>query len=100
MAGDELKNDLATILYVKSENLVETLTILLCKLNDTGVAMDESLIVDSATHSAEAAAASAAAVSATSVLVAAEAAAVSAAAVVTAPEVSAAGEVQLEPVFL
>jgi hypothetical protein len=93
MAGDELKNDLAIILDVRSENLVETLTILLCKLNDTEVAMDESLTVDLATHSAEAAAASAAAVSATAVLVAAEAAAVSAAAVVTAAEVSASAAV-------
>jgi hypothetical protein len=47
MAGDELKNDLATILDVRSENLAETMTILLCKLNDTGVAMDESLTVES-----------------------------------------------------
>jgi hypothetical protein len=36
MAGDELKNDLATILNVRSENLVETLTILLCNLNGGG----------------------------------------------------------------
>jgi hypothetical protein len=69
MAGDELKNDVATILDVRSENLVETLTILLCKLNDTGVAMDESLTVESETDAAEAAAVSAAAVSATAVLV-------------------------------
>jgi hypothetical protein len=43
MAGYELKNDLATILDVRAENLVETQTFLLNKLNDTGVAMDESL---------------------------------------------------------
>jgi hypothetical protein len=36
MAGDELKNDLATILDARSENLVETITILLRKLNETG----------------------------------------------------------------
>jgi hypothetical protein len=93
MVCDELKNDLATILNVRSENLVETLTILLCKLNDTGAAMDESLTVDSSTHFVEAAAASAAAVSATAVLVAAEAATVSAAAVITAAEISAAAAV-------
>jgi hypothetical protein len=91
MAGDELKNDLATILDVRSENLVETMTMLLSKLNDTGVVMDESLTVESETAAAEAA--SVAAVSATAVLVAAEAAAVSAAAVVTAAEVSAAAAV-------
>jgi hypothetical protein len=37
MAGEELKNDLATILDVRAENLVETLTALLSELNDTGV---------------------------------------------------------------
>jgi hypothetical protein len=40
MAGDELNNDLATILDVRAENLVETMTFLLSKLNDTGVAMN------------------------------------------------------------
>jgi len=93
MAGDELKNDLATILDVSSENLVETLTMLLSKLNDTGVVMDECLTVESETAAAEVAAASAAAVSATLVLAAAEAAAASAAAVVTAAEISVAAAV-------
>jgi hypothetical protein len=97
MAGDELKNDLATILDVRSENLVETLTILLGKLNETGVAMDESLEVDLATQSAETAAASAAAVSATAVLLAAGAAAVSAAAVVTAATAVTAAELLHPP---
>jgi hypothetical protein len=90
MAGGELKNDLATFLDVRLENLVETMTMLLSKLNDTGVVMDESLTVETKTAAAEAAAASVAAVSAIAVLVAAEAAAASAAAVVTAAEVSAA----------
>jgi hypothetical protein len=104
MAGEELKNDLVSILDVRAENLVETLTALLSKLNDTGVEMDESLTVDSATDAAEelsgsisaaavaaaevaAAAVAAAAVSATAVLAAAEAAVVlatAAAAAVTA----------------
>jgi hypothetical protein len=92
MAGDELKNDLATILDVRSENLVETMTILLCKLNDTGVAMDESLTVESESAAAEAAAA---AVSAAALVTpaAVSAAAVVAAAVVTAAEISAAAAV-------
>jgi hypothetical protein len=104
MAGDELKNDLATILDVRSENLVETMTILLCKLNDTVVAMDESLTVESETAAAEVAAeaaAEAAAVSASAAVSAGEslasavasAAAVVAAAKVTAAEISAAGAV-------
>jgi hypothetical protein len=98
MAGDELKNDLATILDVRSENLVETMTILLCKLNDTGVAMDQSLSVESATAAAEAeavAVSAAAEVSAGALVASAvtSAAAVVAAAVVTAAEISAAGAV-------
>jgi hypothetical protein len=88
LAGDELKNDLATILDVRAENLVEIMTFLLSKLNDTGVAMDESLTVASDTDAAETAAAvEAAAVSATAVLIAAEAAAVTAVAVVMAAKV-------------
>jgi hypothetical protein len=100
MAGDELKNDLATILDVRSENLVETMTILLCKLNDTGVAMDESLTVESETAAAEAeavavAVSTAAAVSAGALVASTvtSAAAVVAAAVVTAAEISAVGAV-------
>jgi hypothetical protein len=54
MAGDELENDLATILDIRSENLVETMTILLSKLNDSGVAIDEYLTVESETAAAEA----------------------------------------------
>jgi hypothetical protein len=61
--------------------LVETLTFLLNKLNDTGVAMDESLTVASDTDAAEAAAVSAATVSAAALVALA---AVSAAAVVAA----------------
>jgi hypothetical protein len=52
MAGDESKNDLATILDVRSENLVEIMTLLLSKLNDTGVATDESLTVQSVSAAA------------------------------------------------
>ena len=88
MAGDELKNDLATILDVRSENLVETMTILLCKLNDTGVSMDESLTVESETAAAEAAAAaSAEASAAVSAAAAASAAASLASAAVSAADV-------------
>jgi hypothetical protein len=84
--------------FVRSENIVETMTILLCKLNDTGVAMDESLTVESESAAAEAEAAAisaAAAVSAGALVASAvtSAAAVIAAAVVTAAEISAAGVV-------
>jgi ribosomal protein L12E/L44/L45/RPP1/RPP2 len=72
MTGEELKNDLATILDVRTENLVETLTVLLSKLNDTGVELNESLTLGSATDAAEA---PSGAISATAVAAAAIAAA-------------------------
>jgi hypothetical protein len=89
MASDDLKNDLASILYVRSENLVEKLCFLLNKLNGTGVEMDESLTVGSKTDAAEAAAVSVAAVSA---VAAAESAPVSAAALLAVAGVSASAE--------
>jgi hypothetical protein len=89
MACEELKNDLATILDVRVENLVETLTVLLSKLNGTGVEMDEETdAVEERSRSisaaAVAAAVTAAAVSATAVLAAVEAAVVSASAAAAA----------------
>jgi hypothetical protein len=89
MVGDELKNDLATILDVRSENLVEKMIFLLNKLNECGVATDTDAAEGAAVSAAAASvAAVSATVSAATVLAAVSAAAVSAA--ISAAAVSAA----------